>query len=236
ATFVDFQNDRVRLKRQDDKIITVPIARLSQADRSHLAQLKLGQRDSGMKKTLPSSASGSSTLQVRPQEAKTGKCRFEVSGLLHAKRGSMQGDCMDCWNVIKAEGGCSELRRHISTCWSGQLEHSTGLRWQISTYPQFSLSTDLATIAKAVTTAKTPHRTPRSFFALLYATPKANQTKVVQPVLAKLPGVDARQSAVDKKGIIRVKISGQKPIRLPDIVAAMQEAGIQVATSRGRRE
>jgi len=157
----------------------------------------------------------------------------------------MLGDCEDCWNAIKAEDGFSALRRHIGTCWTGQLEHSTdysdlrkmkSLRWQIATYPQFPHDTDLAPIAKAVTTAKAPHRTARSFYALLYTIPKANQTKAVQSVLAQLPGVDARQSTVDKKGIVHVKISGEETIRITDLIEAFQGAGIQPSTSRGRRE
>lgn len=245
AAFVEFQNDHVRLKRKDGQVITVPTTRLSQSDRRYLDQLKLKQHDSGTKKEPASDATGSFTAESQPPVPKAGKCRFEVSGLLHGKMGSMRGDCMDCWNAINAEEEFRPLRRHISASWTGELEHSTDysdlrkvktLRRQISTYSQFPLDTDLAPIAKVVAAAKTPHRSARAFYALMYTTPKPKQTKAIQSALATLPGVDARQSTVDNKGIIHVKISGQGPISMTDLVGAIRKAGIQVTTSRGRRE
>jgi hypothetical protein len=95
----------------------------------------------------------------------------------------------------------------------------------------------LAPIAKTVATAKTPHRTARAFYALLYTTRKTNQVKTIQTALAGLPGVDARRSTVDvTAGRIHVRISGQKPIRMTDLVAAFENAGVKVTTSRPGRQ
>lgn len=232
AAFVAFQNDHVRLKRQDGQVITVPTARLSQSDRRYLAPLKQKSTETTRQQPSPARKAGS-------KQPRTGECRFQVSGLMHTKHYNY---CEDCWKVIEAEEGCRELRRYISGCWTGEAKYGTDpraqkRRWNISTETQFPLDTDLAPIAKTVATAKTPHRTARAFYALLYTTRKTNQVKAIQAALAGLPGVDARQSTVDvTTGRIHVRISGQKPICITDLVAALENAGVKVATSRPGRQ
>ena len=245
ATLIDFRDGQVELKTEDGRVVRVPIARLSDADRGYLAQWKRPLR-------VPTrgAADTPGLGHVRP---KTGSCHFQVFGLYHKEVGrananlgpqfafTVYGDCHECWEKILAEEGCCALHYHLSTCRTGEFKDDVNRRdprwfqkvpWEISTYREFPLDTDLAPIAVAVASAKTPHRSARPFFAVLFATLKANQATVIEKTLAGLPGVDAKKSRIDVQGgRIHVRISGQQAIRMTDLVVAFQSVGIPVTTS-----
>ena len=259
AELIDFQNDQVRLKTEAGQIVTVPVFRFSDADRRYLALWKQKRPDATPQQPPSGNTVGPQANGADRGRPKTGRCCFQVFGLNHKEMGVVNkhllqygpqfgpfvrkqyGFCDECWEVIQAEEGYRASRRYLSGGRTGEYDRRPDrydhrkVPWDISTYPDFPLDTDLAPIAKAVLTPKTPHRSARVFYALLYATLDADQAKRVRKALAGLPGVDARRSNVDvKAGRIQVRISGQRPIRMTDLVAALEKAGIEVTTSRGR--
>jgi hypothetical protein len=255
AELIDFQDEEVRLQKEDGKVITLPVARLSEADRRYLA--RFDQRQSDAAGQPPVAGNGviprANGIDATPPE--TGRCCFQIFGLYHKETGlvnkhllqygpkfkefvyTQYGLCDECWEVIKAEDGFREVRRHLSGAW-GTAYSSHPARYDarkvprnFPTYAQFPLDTDLAPIARAVVTAETPHRMPRAFCVLLSAPLNADRAKPARTALARMPGVDPRRFGVDiKGGRIRVGISGRQPIRMIDLLAALEKAGIEVDT------
>ena len=92
---------------------------------------------------------------------------------------------------------------------------------------------DLGKLAATVNKAETPHRKQAPpglalevFAELDKADPKAGD-KALQ-ALEKVPGVDAKASkAVPSAGRLEIKLTGEKPVRVADVLAALKAAGVE---------
>lgn len=237
AELVDVQNGQVRLRKEDGRIITVPLARLCAGDRHYLETWK-GTPSVAAAAQRATVASPEPGIQGVP--ASYFGCCFQITGLVHREVKTVffnktivsYVNCDECFKEIDRQEGYRELHRHSSTSYGRVGTDSPQEPINLSTCGTFTLSTDLAPIARAIVTTKTRHSTPRAFYVVLVASMTPDQAKAVQTLLTRIPGVDGPGSSVEEKvGRIRTRISGHQAVSVSDLVAALQGIGLTVDVS-----
>jgi len=115
-----------------------------------------------------------------------------------------------------------------------------GGRGYVIVLGQFRHEDDLSKVAKLVNAADTPHRKQAKPGVALEVFAKVDKetSPTAAKALAGVDGVDSDRSEVDAaRGVISVRLTGEKEVSVSTILAALEKSGIEaevVTSGRGR--